>query len=99
MANVDGTWNVVVKSPLGDQKADLTIESSGDRFTGQFAGAMGTAEAEDGTLDGDTLTWTMNVTVPMPLTLTCEATVDGDTLNGTVTAGGFGAFPLTGTRA
>jgi len=33
------------------------------------------------------------------MTLTGEATVDGDTITGTVTAGAFGAFPLTGTRA
>ncbi|MBA17487.1 MAG: hypothetical protein CMN73_14205, partial [Sphingomonas sp.] len=29
----------------------------------------------------------------------CEATVDGDSINGTVTAGAFGSFPLTGVRA
>jgi hypothetical protein len=35
----------------------------------------------------------------MPMTLTCEATVDGDNIKGTVTAGAFGSFPLEGTRA
>ena len=50
-------------------------------------------------VDGDTLTWKMNMTVPMPMTLDCDATVDGDTLTGNVKAGAFGTFPLTGTRA
>jgi hypothetical protein len=99
MANVDGSWNTVTKSPLGDQAAVLTVASSGDSFTGNFAGAMGSAEVRDGKVDGDKLSWTMDVTVPMPLTLTCEATISGDTLDGTVTAGAFGSFPLTGTRA
>ena len=38
------------------------------------------------------------MTVPMPMTLDCEATVNGDTLSGTVGAGAFGSFPLSGTR-
>lgn len=99
MANVDGSWNTVVKSPLGDQAAVFTVTSDGDTFTGTFAGAMGNADAKDGKTDGDKLTWTMDVSVPMPMTLTGEATVDGDTMTGTVTAGAFGAFPLTGMRA
>jgi hypothetical protein len=38
------------------------------------------------------------MTVPMPMTLDCEATIDGDTLTGTVGAGAFGSFPMSGTR-
>ncbi|MCW3846260.1 hypothetical protein OF829_03345 [Sphingomonas sp. LB-2] len=98
MANVDGTWDTLVKSPMGDQKATLTIASSGDSFTGTYSGAMGTTEVKDGKVDGDKLTWKLDITVPMPMTLDGEATVDGDTITGTVTAGAFGAFPLTGTR-
>lgn len=99
MANVDGSWNTVVKSPLGDQAAVFTVTSNGDSFTGSFDGAMGKAEVKDGKVDGDTLTWSMEVSVPMPMTLTGEATVDGDAMTGTVTAGAFGSFPLAGTRA
>jgi hypothetical protein len=40
----------------------------------------------------------MKMTVPMPMTLEGEATVDGDTLTGTVKAGAFGSFPINGTR-
>ena len=98
MANVDGSWETVVKSPMGDQKATLTVESAGDSFSGTYAGAMGTTPIRDGKIDGDTLTWTLDVTVPMPMTLTGNATVDGDSINGTVTAGAFGSFPLNGTR-
>jgi len=38
------------------------------------------------------------VSVPMPMTLDCEATIEGDTVTGTVAAGAFGSFPLSGTR-
>ena len=37
--------------------------------------------------------------VPMPMTLDCEATVDGDAITGNVKAGAFGAMALTGKRA
>lgn len=98
MANVDGEWDCVVKSPLGDQKSTMTVVSSGDTFTGTNTGAMGSTEIQDGKVDGEKLTWKMSVTVPMPMTLDGAATVDGDTITGTVTAGAFGAFPMTGAR-
>ncbi|MFA5990534.1 MAG: hypothetical protein WC803_13140 [Sphingomonas sp.] len=99
MAGVDGTWETVVKSPLGDQKSTVVVKSDGGTWTGTSTGAMGSVEITDGTVDGDTIKWTMQMTVPMPMTLTCEAKVDGDTINGTVGAGAFGSFPMTGTRA
>jgi hypothetical protein len=99
MANVDGVWDTVVKSPLGDQKSTLTVKSDGNTFTGSNSGAMGSVDITDGTVDGDTISWKMNMTVPMPMTLDCTATVDGDTITGSVGAGAFGSFPMTGTRA
>ena len=99
MANVDGSWNVVVNSPMGDQAATLTVNSNGDSFTGTFSGAMGTTEVADGKVNGDTITFSIDITVPMPMTLTGEATVSGDSIDGSVTAGAYGSFPLSGTRA
>ncbi|MBB5684664.1 hypothetical protein [Sphingobium boeckii] len=98
MANVDGAWNVVVKSPLGDQQSVFTVASDGSAFTGNMAGAMGSLDVEDGKVDGDKLTWKMNLKVPMPMTLDCEATVSGDAITGSAGAGAFGSFPLSGTR-
>jgi hypothetical protein len=34
----------------------------------------------------------------MPLTLNATATIDGDSLTGTINAGAFGDMPMTGTR-
>ncbi len=95
---VDGVYETVVKSPLGDQKATLTVKTDGASWSGSQAGAMGTAEISGGKVDGNTITWTMSVTVPMPMSLDCTATIDGDTITGGVTAGAFGTFPMTGTR-
>ncbi len=83
---------------MGDQKSVFTVNSDGDGFTGQNAGGMGALDVENGKVDGNKLTWTMAMKVPMPMTLDCEATVDGDTLTGTIKAGAFGSMAMTGTR-
>ncbi|WP_420136961.1 hypothetical protein [Sphingomonas sp.] len=98
MADVDGKWNCTVESPMGAQEFVLTVVSAGDSFSGSAEGEIGRKEIGDGSVDGDTLAWTMHVSKPMPVTLTCKATVSGDTLEGKVKAGIFGSFPITGTR-
>lgn len=98
--SVAGTYNTTVKSPMGDQSGTLTVNDNGDgTFSGNMAGAMGSMDIENGTVDGNTISWKMQMVVPMPMTLDCTATVDGDALTGSVNAGAFGAMPLTGTRA
>ena len=97
MADVDGSYDCTVKSPLGDQKMTLTVNSDGSTFTGSVSGAMGAMDV-NGEVAVDQISWKQQMTVPMPMTLDCEATVDGDSLIGTVGAGAFGSFPLSGTR-
>jgi len=95
--SVAGTYTTTVKSPMGDQAGTFTVEDNGDgTFSGNMAGGMGSMDVEEGKV---ALTWKMNMTVPMPMTLECEATIDGDTLTGNVNAGAFGAMPVSGTRA
>ncbi len=96
--SLDGNYECITKSPMGDQKSVLSVKTDGNTFTGQNAGAMGSLEIEGGTVDGNTLRWTMQMKVPMPMTLTCEATIDGDVLTGTVNAGAFGSMAMTGKR-
>ena len=96
--SLSGTYNTTVKSPMGDQSGKFTVVTDGDTFTGKMEGGMGSMDVEEGKVDGNTLTWKMNMTVPMPMTLECEATVEGDTLAGNVNAGAFGAMPLTGEK-
>lgn len=98
MANVDGAYDCVAKTPMGDQKGVFTVISSGERFNGTFAGMMGSLDVVDGTVAGDTLSWKMEMTMPMPMTLACEATVSGDAISGTMQLGAFGASAFNGTR-
>lgn len=98
MANVDGDWDCVTRTPMGEQKAVLTVQSDGAAFTGRMWSAMGGLDVIDGRVDGDTLSWKMDMKAPFPILLTCKATVSGDTIEGGVTAGAFGTSPLSGTR-
>ncbi len=98
--SVAGTYDCLTKTPMGDQTSTFTVVpgDDGTTFTGMNAGTLGQLEVKDGKIDGNTITWVMEMTVPMPLTLECSATIEGDALTGTVNAGAFGAMPMTGTR-
>ena len=98
MAAVDGDWDVTIKSPMGDQKAVLTVKRDGGSFSGQMSGGLGSMDIANGTVDGDTLSWGMDITVPMPMHLNATATVSGDAMTGEVKAGAFGSMGLSGTR-
>ncbi|GGB65487.1 hypothetical protein [Blastomonas aquatica] len=96
--SVAGQYDCVTKSPMGDQKSVLTVNVDGDTWTGSNAGQMGALDINDGKVDGDTLTWTMDMKVPMPMKLEGTATVDGDTITGQIKAGAFGTMAMSGTR-
>tara|TARA_B110001454_G_scaffold179770_1_gene173116 strand:+ start:225 stop:482 length:258 start_codon:yes stop_codon:yes gene_type:complete len=83
---------------MGDQKSVLTVNVDGDSWTGSNAGQMGALDITDGKVDGNTLTWTMDMKVPMPMKLEGSATVDGDTITGQIKAGAFGTMAMSGTR-
>ena len=96
--SVAGQYDCVTKSPMGDQKSVLTVNVDGDSWTGSNAGQMGALDITDGKVDGNTLTWTMDMKVPMPMKLEGTATVDGDTITGQIKAGAFGTMVMSGTR-
>ena len=98
MTQLNGSYECVTKSPMGDQKSVFTVKTDGAAFTGSNVGATGTLDIEDGKVDGNRLTWTMNMTVPMPIKLEGDAVIEGDTLTGTIKAGAFGLMAMTGTR-
>ena len=52
-----------------------------------------------GKVDGDTLSWSTDITNPMPMKLEFTAKVDGDKMTGNCKLGMFGNAALTGERA
>lgn len=98
MANVDGVWEVVTQTPMGEQRARMTIVSDGDTFTGSSESTLATFVLENGRISGDEITWTMQLTAPMKLTLEGRATIEGDTITGKIKAGFLGSSTMTGQR-
>ena len=96
---VAGTYEITTKTPLGDQKGTLVINVSGDTFSGTVSNPMmGSMAINGGTVTGNRLNWKMDMKVPMPMSLDCEATVDGDALEGQIQTVAFGSMAIKGTR-
>ena len=99
MSTVDGTWDVTTNTPMGAQKGTLTLTTDGDSLSGTMAGAQGTAQLQEPAVNGNDVSWKLDITNPMPLTLEFAATVDGDKISGNVKLGSFGNATFEGTRA
>lgn len=99
MASIDGQWDCVSQSPMGEQQSVLTLTSKPDgSFVGTNAGPLGSLDVTDGSVTGDQVAFKMELKVPFPMTLTAEAVLSGDTMEGTIDTGAFGRFPVKATR-
>ena len=99
MSNADGSWETEMNTPMGVQKATLTLATDGSSLTGTMNGQQGSLDIKEGSVDGDNLSWKADLTQPMPITLEFSATVEGDEISGTVKLGAFGNATFKGTRA
>ncbi|WP_322797282.1 hypothetical protein [Tepidiforma sp.] len=97
---VDGTWNIVLSTPMGERPAQLTLKTDGNALSGTFGSERGSQEFSGGTVDGNKVAWkTMFSGAMGPMELSFEGTVDGDSIGGTVQFGAFGSGSWKGTRA
>jgi len=96
---VDGNWNIVMSTPMGERKASLTLKSDGGTLTGTQGADGNSGAIFDGTVAGDDVAWKISITNPMPLTLAFSGKVSGDSMSGEMGIGPMGSFPFTGTRA
>ena len=96
---VDGKWEITINSPLGAQKAKLEFTASGGTLTGTQHAQGVSQPVTNGKVDGNTVSWSANITSPMPMTLEFTGNVEGDAIKGSVKAGSFGSFPFAGARA
>lgn len=95
---VDGTWDLTVHSPMGEEKSVLTLTLDGERLSGTISGADGTSDLKQAKLADNVVSWNTDITSPMPLTLEFCGTVEGDAMAGQVKLGMFGNAPFTGVR-
>ncbi|MEM9014596.1 MAG: hypothetical protein AAGB02_05760 [Pseudomonadota bacterium] len=96
---IDGKYDLVMKTPMGEQKGVIDIKQEGDAVTGQMSAQGNSTAIEDGKVDGDKVTWNAKITTPMPMTLEFEGNVEGDAINGNVKLGAFGTSAFSATKA
>ena len=97
--SADGNWNLLLKTPMGDRKATLSLKASGDTLTGKQGGDQGSTDIFEGKVAGNDVSWKISIQQPFALTLTFKGKVDGDKIAGSADTGMMGAFPFEGTRA
>ena len=97
--SVDGTWDITTDTPMGAQKGTLSLATDGGTLTGKMSGAQGEIEIEDGTIDGDDISYKFSITSPMAITIEVTASIDGDNISGSAKLGAFGNATITGSRA
>jgi hypothetical protein len=94
-----GTWAFTMSSPFGVVNATVIMETDGDVLSGEFDLGEGRKLAiENGSIEGDTLTFIITREGMMTMTYEMRATVDGDSIKGIATAMGSDA-PWSMTRS
>jgi hypothetical protein len=98
-ANFEGTYEVTVKSPIGQQISILELTATGGSLAGtQTPQAGECVPVYDLTTDGDSISWTIDITSPISMTLKFEGILDGDSLRGKVKAGRMPRSPFWAAR-
>ena len=67
--SIDGKWDCISKTPMGDQPSVMDLKSNGNVVTGTSINMLGTIDVTNGKLDGNTFTWQMEMTSPFPMKL------------------------------
>ena len=92
------TWKLTLQTPMGPQEMTALLVRQGASLTGRINSPMGGEIISNGTVAGDRLAWTMQVTRPAKVKLSFDVKVDGGQMTGKVKLGMFGSGDLTGQR-
>jgi hypothetical protein len=99
VSDIDGSWDIAIATPMGTQKMTLSLAVDQSRLTGTASGDAGVLALRDGTIDGDSIQFAVDMTVPFAMAVQFTLVVDGEAISGTSRAGSFPPSPVTGTRA
>ncbi len=101
-AAVAGTWTYEIEIPGQTMGGKMVITKSGDDYEIKFASNQDPDtfnEGENVSLSGSNLTFDASVSAgPNEIPVSYDIEFDGDTFDGTITAGQFGSFPVTGDK-
>jgi|GEM_PF-1432265 len=94
-ADLDGTWNLKVTSPMGSGTPVFKLKQAGNKLSGDYKGTFGEAPVK-GSVDGN------NFTMKIPQSgqwIVYTGTFAGNTMKGTIDFAGQGNGDFTGARA
>lgn len=96
---IDGTWNLKMKTPMGERPATVRLAAAGAALSGAFVGQAGESPLTNGSVDGAKVAWSTMFSGAMgEMKLDFAGTVDGDAISGTVQFGSFGSGTFSGTK-
>jgi len=96
---IDGTYKIEIDTPMGKQESTLTLKTDGAKLSGSTESMFGKMDFSGGTVKGDDVAWTMQISGPMgDMKLEYTGKVTGDDISGQVKAGDFGSSPFKGKR-
>lgn len=95
-----GTWALEIDVPMEQMASPtLTIVNDGGSLSGTLVSGMGTQEIKNMSLDGNNLTFSYTTEGGgQSVTVSFDLTIDGDSLEGSMSAGSFGSFDVEGDR-
>jgi hypothetical protein len=96
--SIAGTWNLVIKTPIGQQRVALELTDENGTLSGVARGPQETVPLVDLALEGDRLTWAQSITKPLRLNLVFDVSVTGNSLTGSSKAERLPRSRVTGTR-
>jgi hypothetical protein len=97
--SADGTWQITAQTPMGEQQSTVELSESDGKLSGRMT-APEVSDIYDGAVNGDEVSWRVNISKPMSLKLQVSGTIDGDTMSGKIKAGMmFPAASFTAARA
>jgi hypothetical protein len=89
----------VVQTPQGEVNAQLSLAKDGEQITGTLGSHMGTAAIKTGRVNGNQIRLTATLDINgQAVDAIISATIEGDSMRGTIVMGAMGSFEFTGTR-
>ena len=91
-------WDITVDTPVGQQRGSLELRVTEAACTGRLYSEAGELALHNGTAQDNELSWELQLSRPIPMTIKCQARIHGDTIQGTAMVAAFGDITFTGTR-
>ncbi|HJQ25695.1 MAG TPA: hypothetical protein VKA60_17365, partial [Blastocatellia bacterium] len=94
-----GEWSLTVNTPQTETQVRLSLRREGGQILGTLTAPQGTYEIRDAKLAGNELRFSASVQIQSDtVNAAFVATIEGNTMRGTVTLQAVGTFEFTGSK-